>query len=194
MKRLVLILTVIFLSTSLLAQTSDRRGFIGMSLGPSIPVGDFASKYSSNAGGANVGVNLSLANFGYMFANNFGVTALWFGAAHKVDTNGSGYDATWSYGGLLGGVLYSMPISDQLNFDLKAMVGFATAKLDIHNYGNTTANGAGFDFGAALRYHFSDRWSMLMTADYFTSKPNFEGSDMAISAFNINAGIAYRMW
>jgi hypothetical protein len=192
MKRLVLILSVIFISTSLFAQTSDRRGFVGMTLGPSIPVGDFASKYSSDAGGANVGLNISLLNFGYTFGKNFGVTALWFGAAHKVDTNGSGLDATWSYGGLMGGGLYTMPISNQLNFDLKAMVGFVSAKLDIHDFGNTTANGAGFDFGAALRYHFSDRWSMLMTADYFTSKPNFEGSDMSITTFNINAGIAYR--
>lgn len=163
-----------------------------MTLGPSIPVGDFASKYSDNAGGANVGLNISLLNLGYTFGGNLGVTALWFGAAHKVETNGSGMEATWSYGGLMGGGLYTMPITNQLSFDLKAMAGFVSAKLDIDNFGNTTANGAGFDVGAALRYHFTNRLSLLVTGDYFTTKPNFEGTDMRITTININAGIAYR--
>jgi hypothetical protein len=192
MKRLVLLLSMIAISTSLLAQASARRGFIGMTLGPSIPIGDFASKYSDNAGGANVGLNISLLNLGYTFGGNFGVTALWFGAAHEVETNGSAMEATWSYGGLMGGGLYTIPIANQLSFDLKAMAGFVSAKLDIDNFGNTSANGAGFDLGAAFRYHFADRWSLLVSADYFTAKPNFEGADMRISTFNLNAGIAYR--
>ena len=45
--------------------TQKRKGYIGLSLGPSIPIGDFADE--SN-GLAKTGLNLTLVNFGYLFA------------------------------------------------------------------------------------------------------------------------------
>lgn len=192
MKKFTLILAITLITTALFAQINDRRGYIGITVGPSIAIGDFSSKSLDNnkAGFAKTGLNIGLVNFGYRLGENFGLTALWFGAAHKADIDG--FDATWSYGGLMGGGMFTIPINNKFAFDLKAMAGFVSARIDAGDWGDENGDGAGFDFGAVLRYHFTDRWSVLMTTDFFTSKPDFDEGKQTISTININAGLAYR--
>src|SRR5690554_4991522 len=52
----------------------QRRGYIGLSLGPSFAVGDVSD--------FPVGIMLNLVDFGYLFTDNIGIAAKWFGTAH----------------------------------------------------------------------------------------------------------------
>ena len=66
------------------AQDKERietRGYIGLTMGPAIPVGSFADKDLNNdkSGLAKPGFNLSLVNFGYRFGKHFGISAAWLG-------------------------------------------------------------------------------------------------------------------
>jgi len=200
MKRILLVFALVGITTSLFAQDSGRKGFIGISMGPSIPVGDFADKSftSANAGFAKTGATFNLVNFGYKFGQNFGIVGSWFGSANNVDIQG--VDGTWSYGGLMGGPMLSMPVSDRIDFDLKAMIGFASARLKIKDNGETSGTGAGFQFGGTLRYNFSEKWCMVINADYFASKQKFDKLDPStdnfnqnIAAINLTFGVAYRL-
>ena len=47
---------------------NKRKGFIGLSIGAAIPVGGFTDK-------AKTGLQLNLINIGYLFSENFGITA-----------------------------------------------------------------------------------------------------------------------
>lgn len=193
MKKFIIILSLVVLSANLFAQSSDRKGFIGITLGPSIPIGDFAdnSLSNDNAGFAKTGLNINLINFGYKFGQNFGITGSWFGAAHSVDI--SGVDAMWSYGGLMGGPMLSFPLNEKLDFDLKGMIGFVSAKLDMNELGETSGSGVGFDFGASFRYNFTEKWCLLINGDYLASNPKFDEGNQKISTINLSLGIAYRL-
>jgi hypothetical protein len=70
---LVALMTFIFQS-----HAQDEKGYIGISLGPSIPMGDLSSKDADNdaAGWANTGAVFDIS-FAYKLGEgNFGITAL----------------------------------------------------------------------------------------------------------------------
>ena len=141
MKRPILTFVVCIFQLILFSQElEERKGFIGISIGPSITTGDYSSKNISNvyAGFADNGLNVNL-NLAYRFNNNIGLTAMWSQNYHGMDVNAAvnqfqRIDPTlswsmqadnWSCGFGLGGLLVSFPFN-KLDFDLKAMVGFAT--------------------------------------------------------------------
>jgi len=73
------------------AQKKERietNGYIGLSMGAAIPLGNFAKKDISNdkSGYAKTGVNLSLLHFGYRFGKHFGIAAAWLGIINPVET------------------------------------------------------------------------------------------------------------
>lgn len=170
--------------------TSDKRkGFIGLSVGASIPVGDFADK--SN-GGAKTGVQLNLVNFGYLFSDNFGISATWFGAANSIDIDGID---PWSYGGLMAGPLLSFPISEKANWDFKPMIGYSVTTVPDLGYGTEQATSFAFSLGTQLRIHVGSKVSLLLSADYFSAKPEFKdyGFEQKIGTLSIGVGVAYRL-
>ena len=197
MKKALFLLVLIILSVSLSGQDTERKGFIGLSLGPAFPVGDFADNSLTNgdAGYAKIGLNLCLVNFGYKFGENFGIAALWSGSAHNFDI--AGIDGTWAYGSLMAGPMMSMPVSERLDFDLKWMIGFVSATFETNDFGEEDGEGFGWDLGASLRYHFTEKWSFLINADYFSAKPELESYGVSrkqkITAINLNIGFAYRL-
>lgn len=67
-------------------KSTDRRGYIGLSVGPSFGVGD-ASDFP-------VGAALNLVDFGYLFTEHIGVAGKWFGAGYSED------DVDFGVGGL----------------------------------------------------------------------------------------------
>lgn len=193
MRRFFILFFIIIMSNNLLAQESGRRGFIGISLGPSMPVGDYADKSlgNSGAGFAKNGIGFTPINFGYKFGKNFGISALWSGAAHSVDIDG--IDATWSYGGVMAGPMYSISLNEKLDIDLRGMVGFVSATADLKEYENNEGTGVSIDLGTSLRYNFATKWCFLISADFFTSKPKMNEGKQKMSSFNIGMGIAYRL-
>lgn len=197
MKKYVLVLVVLTIAGNLWAQ-SERKGYIGISLGPSMPMGDYGDNSFTNedAGFAKTGLNFNLINFGYKFGERFGIVASWYGAAHSIDIDG--VDGTWGYGGLMGGPMLSWPVSEKLDLDVKLMLGYVVAILDLENEKETGDLGLAVDLGATLRYNFAERWALLINLDYFngSSKINFGGFetiDRKLTTINPTFGIAFRL-
>jgi hypothetical protein len=210
MKKVLFTVLVMIISIVANAQMEDRRGYIGVTLGPAIPLGDFGDTNLDNedAGLAKTGINFNLVHFGYKFSQNFGIAASWFGAAHEVDISGidevefsaNEIDAgTWSYGGLFAGVLVSIPAGEKLFFEFKPMVGFVTATSpEIKVSGSTymedqQGSSIGFDLLGSVRYNFAEKWCAMFNVDYLTAKPEFDYFEQSISALSFNIGIAFRL-
>jgi len=193
------------LTINLSAQRNERKGYIGLSLGSSFPMGDFKDQDLDNedAGFAGTGLNLHLLNFGYKFGYTLGVTGSLFGASHplKFDEDIDIFnDASWSYGGLMGGLLISLPVSEKLDFDLRPMIGFVSGSSpEIKLAGITVledqrGSGLCFDLGASLRFNFSDKWCGMIDLDYFSARPTFDNDyKQSISTVNLNIGFGYRL-
>lgn len=145
-------------------QNEKRKGFIGLSIGPSIPLGEFKDE-----GLANTGLNITLVNFGYMLSDNFGIAGSWYGGAHTIDASSFGVsDGMWSYGGLMAGPLFSTPLNDKIDFDIKALIGYSIANLELEGY-KVEGKGLAYDIGAGLRFNFSPKWAFLLNVDHLGS-------------------------
>lgn len=166
-----------------------RKGYIGLSIGPSIPVGDFADK---SDGLAKTGLQLNLVNFGYLFSRNFGIAASWFGAANPVDANGID---PWSFGGLMVGPLISPTFSEKVDLDFKPMIGYCVATLPNVGLGTEQATSIAFSVGTQFRFHVGEKFSLLLSGDYFSAKSEFTdyGIEQHISTFTIGFGAAFRL-
>jgi len=149
----------------------QRKGYIGLSIGPSIAVGDLSD--------LPVGAKLNLVDFGYLFTDNIGIAAKWFGTAHTES------GATFGVGGLMGGLLASTPISPKINFEGKALIGIGVFTASYDGASETSEGYFGYDLGAGLRFHTSEKVSLLLNADYIGV------SDY--SSVNITFGVAFRL-
>jgi hypothetical protein len=171
------------------SNSDKRKGFIGSSLGASFPIGDFADK---SDGLAKTGIHLNLINFGYLFSENFGVSAMWFGAANPFDIDG--YDP-WSYGGLMVGPLFSFPVAEKVEWDFRPMIGNSVTTLPDIGLGTENASSFAFNIGTMLRINFDEKVSLLFSADYFSTKPEFKdfGFEQSIGTVSLGFGVAYRL-
>ncbi len=170
------------------AQEAKRKGFIGISLGPSIPFGEFKKD-----GLAKTGANISLINFGYLFNGKVGVAANWFGAAHNIDSNdGELSDVMWSYGGIMAGPLVSGQISEDVDLDGRVQIGYSYASMDVNG---VKLDGTGFAYGAGagLRFHVSRLFSLSFMVDAFFSNNKGDYMDRKIQAINPTVGFSYRL-
>jgi hypothetical protein len=190
------------LAVNAIAQDKENRGYISITMGLAFPLGDFADgAYAGNpqAGGAEVGLNINLINFGYSFGKGIGVTASWFGGAHSLKGNFSD-DTMWSYGGLFAGPMYTFTPSEKICIDLKVMIGFVYAALSSpYNFDeDLEGTTSGFLTGATFRFNFARRWAFITHADVLLAKPmlqynNVDIRKQKIAALNINPGIAFRL-
>ena len=152
-------------------ELQHRKGYIGLSIGPSFAIGDLSD--------LPVGAILNLVDFGYLFTNNIGVAAKWFGTAHAES------GATFGIGGLMGGLLASTPISEKINFEGKALIGPGLFVASYDGDSETSEAYFGYDLGVGLRFNTSEKVSLLLNADYIGL------SDY--SSINVTFGVAYRL-
>src|SRR5690606_8846261 len=139
------------------------NGYIGISIGPSIPIGEFKDEAL-----ANTGVNLSLINFGYLFNGRFGIAANWFGGAHVIASSPFGLsDGMWSYGGRVAGPLISNRVGNQRDVDVKLQSGFCAADMELEGY-DVDGAGCAYSFGIGIRTHLAQRVSRSAYADMLT--------------------------
>lgn len=145
MRKIIICLGILFLASSSFSQV--KKAMLGISPGPSIPIGDFAStdlRYDK-AGYAKTGVHLSV-DFTYHFFKYFGVAGLWTGNVNPVniekmtdkleglfmmidpDFAWEVQSQAWSSGGLLAGPLLSLPLG-RLQLDLRALYGVSSSKV-----------------------------------------------------------------
>jgi len=183
---------ILFIVTSITltatAQEQKRKGYIGISIGPSIPIGEFKEE-----GWANTGASLSLINFGYLFNSRIGIAANWFGGAHTVDVSQFQLaDGMWSYGGLLIGPLVSAPIGRNVDFDARVQMGFSAANLKLDGY-NVDGTGFAYSAGIGIRTRLGEKWSLNFNADVLTSTNTGDYMKRKIQAINPTIGLSFRL-
>lgn len=116
------------------------KGHIGVSFGPALPLGDFASRAmdNKNAGWAKTGMNIDLSFSHKLGSGNFGITGLIRRQTHTTDAVSiaeiyeNNYPEAywkaefdnWLFGGVLLGGFGSFPITEKVNFDVRAMIGY----------------------------------------------------------------------
>lgn len=148
-----------------------RKGFIGLSIGPTFPIGDLSE--------LPIGLNLSLIDFGYLFNRNFGVAGKWFGTAHVEE------GASFGLGGLLVGPLLSTPITETINFEGKLLGGAGVFVTSYDGDSETSDGYFAYDVGIGLRFNTKEKMSVLVNADLIAAEE--------YKTINLSVGIAYRL-
>jgi len=215
--RLLLIICVIS-ATKGLAQDkapSHDNGYIAISIGPSIPIGDFASKDADNdkAGLAQTG-GLFDISFAYKFGKYLGVSGLLRTQAYSADKQVI-VDAVreqlpgnvavdvqagnWVTGAFMAGGYGSFPISNKASFDTRLMIGAITAdspSLDIYINGgggsawtkqeNVTSSALAYLVGVGFKFNVGKRICILANADYMAATLSFENAEIVSSDGSLN--------
>ncbi len=148
MKKIIISLTLVFITFSVIAQEKstvyNQKLFLILSGGPSLPVGSFSSKdvdANTKAGLATIGYNINL-NSGYHFTDRFGIASTIFYSLYKIDQDAlhkfellnAAVSTTknvdhWQYFGIVVGPMATFKLMDQLFLDIKGMAGFARVNL-----------------------------------------------------------------
>lgn len=152
-------------------RSNQRRGYIGLSVGPSFAIGDLSD--------LPVGLALNLVDFGYLFNDNFGIAGKWLGTAYSE----GGVD--FGMGGLFAGLLASTPITSNINFEGKALLGFTVFNAEYAGISETSDLYFGYDIGAGLRFNTSNKVSLLLNVDFLGSEE--------YKSINLTFGVAYRL-
>jgi hypothetical protein len=201
MKKIVFAVLIIT-AMSLNGNAQGKKGYIGISSGPSFPIGDLSSKDSDNAsaGWANTGGIFDIS-FAYKLGNgNFGITALLRGQVNPFDAQAYANELAnqlsgvvwsvdskaWGIGGLMAGGFGSFPVSKKVNFDARAMIGFLTAvspEITITAIGaggaawarqnSATSTSFAYLIGAGFSFDLGNNLQLLSNLDYLGSKPEF---------------------
>jgi hypothetical protein len=199
-------------SLAIVSQISaqDSKGYIGISLGPSIPLGDLSSKDADNpsAGFASTGALVDIS-FAYKLGDgNFGITALLRGQANTTDAQSLANELasrqpgilwtveseSWGIGGFMVGGYGSFPISEKTSFDTRALIGFlSSTSPEINLTGSflgqsiwvrqSSANTFSFSYllGAGFKFDIGSKLYLLTNIDYLGSNPEFSGVNTTAS-------------
>ena len=188
----------------------DKKGYIGISLGPSIPLGDLASKDIDNesAGFATSGAIFDISVAYKLGKGPFGITAMLRGQANPMDAkafvdgianqNPGIYwtveSEGWSAGGWMLGGFGSFSISPKASFEPRAMIGFVNAvspNITITGSANGSSiwvkqgTSSVFTFsyllGAGFKFDLGQKFYLLTNLDYLGSNPEFSNIDITAS-------------
>jgi hypothetical protein len=173
----------------------NRNGYIGFSIGPSIPTGKFSSEVD---GRAKTGVRLNLVSFGYKITKGFGVSANCFGGYNlRIYSNSD----PWMYGGLIIGPMGSIPVSNKIDLDFRPMVGVSVTQFPGASSNIQKPITICYDLSALIRFHIGEGMDIFLNSEYFFSKPEFtiENNgfefrfEQSISTISYGLGFAYRI-
>lgn len=201
--KLSLLVTVFTLFTFSVKAQSEQKGFLSLSLGPSIPIGDFASTdiNKEEAGFASTGAIFDLT-FGYKLNKQYGFMAMLRGQANAFDTealetalendnpnvNWNVTGDSWGIGGFLVGGYRSAPVGEggKTNFQLRALIGFLSSSSPEFSFtatsGGVVASGKQFEasatafsylLGAGFTHKIASNFNLLVNLDYLGANPEF---------------------
>ena len=196
MKKLLIIVLGLLISGTIQAQEnkvmSEKRSFIALHGGISLPVGDFASQNIDNqyAAFAKTGFNIGL-NYGYMFKKPIGIAAGVFYNSYQASKMmywfdyGTGGEAVnlnldhWKFYGIAAGPMVSFELAPAVEADLRLMGGIANANAPKVTYLNEVisegdwATAAVFNGGLDVRILTGKNLFVFANADYNYLKPKF---------------------
>lgn len=203
MKKNTFFLLCFFWLTLIFSQETEKKGWIGISVGPSFPIGDYGNQdfEDPKAGLARIGINLNFDLRGE-FNKNLGYNLLIFTAGHPLNEEKltrvfqpvQPY-LNWSVNadpyvslGLFGGILISLPQSEKMNLTFRALLGYmtlgspylrATAKaadfeIYVIEYQDATANALGSYLGVGLILDLNPRFSLYVNMDHCAATGDFE--------------------
>ena len=187
---------VVLLSRAAAAQREDRRGFIGLGIGPAQPIGPFASASGTNPreGRAFPGYTDTMLNIAYRRGQHFGIAGF-FSYSEYVMRNG-GNDDWWQVATLSVGPMYSYPLGAKASLDLKGTAGFVALTPVIDNYTTSDETGSGLliDVRAAIRYDVFRRWAIFADGGLQAANVSYPASGAAtdVRALVSGIGIAFR--
>jgi hypothetical protein len=199
-------------------EPSSSGFFVAYSMGPVIPVADFADTRALNpkSGFAGVGIGRNL-QVGYDTQYNF-LLALqgsyneynlnrrrikkWIDAQKELYTEQEFTDFTnmmWRIFNLSAALSYGIPLNEKWLADLQLQLGYAYSWFRGDTYLFQYGQGPSYGFHTVFRYNRTPQWSFLIDAGYFisTQKMKYQNIQPGIKTrelqgFNLQAGMMYR--
>lgn len=191
-------------------------------IGPSFPIGDFASTNADNlnAGYAKTGVNLNL-NYDYMFSKYFGLTATGFYGSHDMDhkiiTDFMGLDIPgadvthYQYIGFLAGPVVSGEITPKADINFKLLGGVSRTRSPQATFDGEIfakqdwASSFAWRMSSDAQFKFSRNAFFMIGLSYTQMRPDFKivlmpnetnpeimDMEMHVSTINLNAGVGIK--
>ncbi len=199
------ILAFIFLIVFIKQATGQsEKVFVGLSVGPCIPLSDYKSTDLSKeeSGFAKVGFNFNIS-VGYRLSRNFSLAALVTGSTNSINrsalqdeitdinteelpnTSWSGEAGTWGIGGILIGGLATLPLSSRFFIDFRALFGIYTAYSPEYTlYASTIIQGSPVTYtferekyhGTSFSYNFGTGLKYKMGNKYLIVNADYTAS------------------
>jgi hypothetical protein len=126
----------------------ERKSFVSVNLGLSIPTGNFGSKSFDNSESAYASTGFLFdVTYGYKISPNFGITAMWRNQANGIDTDKYKQDleeyldnhtnafypraeieaGSFKLNGIMVGLYTMLPVSKKTSFDTRVLLGYSLA-------------------------------------------------------------------
>lgn len=165
--------------------------FGSLSLGPSIPVGDFSSKLN-DGGFAKVGTHLILQG-GVLLNSSLGVSIMATASFAKTEDPYFGGNAKYAYNAILAGPISSLHLSSRLRFELRALAGYSQLQVNEKCFMEASGSGFGYDLGTGLRFFLTPVWTLSLTSDYFSSNISYKNDlgTRRIQTLNVTFGAGF---
>lgn len=167
------------------------KGYIGASIGGFIPYGNYGNP-SDNLEKNGFQMN---GSFGYLFTNVIGVSGSLYWCGSEIN------ESWWENWGLMVGPLISIPLGNKVKWDLRPMIGYSSSSIYasydyLPDYDGGTTSGPSYNLGTALRLNLGQKASYLLSFEYFSVKPEFEGYPIIpnIATLSLSAGVAFRLY
>ncbi|HEY9116161.1 MAG TPA: hypothetical protein VIN10_15795 [Bacteroidales bacterium] len=207
MKYTILLLILLFSSILLFSQKSAKQ-YVGLAIGPSFPVGNYSETNisDSTSGFAKTGIALEFTysyrltqNLGFQAIINYGSNGLDYKSYQsQLEEAHPGYTAVvevsrnWSSGGIMVGPFLTLPISNQLSWDVKGLFGvynayspgfiiYASDSLNLaappDEFIRQSANAISYGYliSTGFKYKLSNYY-LLLFADYISSPLKFNNA------------------
>ena len=173
MKKL-LFITVLALFATNTISAQESKGYVGVSFGASIPMGDFGKE-------SKTGIDVGFINAGYRFNETWGATLNW-GATTNSFKEGSGSVGI--------GYLAIGPMISFGDFDFKPQYAFSSAVSKIDGSSDIDVDlENSWIIGTTYNYALSSNWGLAGNLDFFTFKVK-DGDQQ--SSVKISVGIQYK--